>query len=346
MSVAARLVLVLAVSFTAVGCSAAESEPWTPPKAPEAETVTTFGRPVPTADYAKLEVAAQVRSVDPCALLDPGQFARFGTLRSAGPYDKLSDCVVRIDVPGSPAGADVQLDLVSYEPNPDEETVTIAGQTVVRTSHYGCGYKVPMEFGATEPSSEPTAVPDIVEVPPTPYLSISASGFPASTGGNCGVLRETIARILTAFVEDRVPRRSQSPTQLALADRSPCELLEHLPADVPAERFDVTTDPYDCEFWSGKNIIHMKFYLTSPRAARAPFDFEQAETIAGYLVLVQEDTKMPTDPRCTFRFSVGSAFDHDLPEQKHVQPVGQLSGSCEITRAMIPTALEVFGANR
>ncbi|WP_157171984.1 hypothetical protein [Nocardia higoensis] len=280
-------------------------------------------------------------------MLDPEYFRGLGTVISAGPDTQLEDCQIRVEIPGS-SGASIRVNLSSYEPYSDEETVTIAGETVaiVKHSGTGCDVKVPMRFRSSASSAEQTEVPDIVEVPPVPYLLLTALGFPASVGGNCGVIRETTIRILTMFAEDRVPLRSQSPAKLALADRSPCEILEHMPDNVPAERFDVTTEPYDCEWWSGKNIIHMTFLLTSPQGALRPYGEGQVvETIAGHPVLVETKTSLG-EQSCLFRFPVGPTYEHGMPEKDHVVSAGQLSGVCEVTRAIIPTALELFGVDR
>jgi hypothetical protein len=361
MSMVSRLAPVLVMSALLSGCSdSSSSRPWEPPAAPEAQTITTFGRPVPSADYAKLQAAGQVRSVDPCALINPDSLSRYGAVVTAGPRRALSECVVNVVIAGRRPTADVTVDLASEGPFPEDQSLVVAGETVVsdsiRTSGYSCGYQVPMRFRSPAgPQTETTAVPDIVELPPVPYMLVTASGFGSADGGDCAVAQGVIGGIVAAFAEERVPRRDQAPTRIALAERGPCELLDHFPQQYSAERFDVTTAPYHCRIWVDGEIVDLRFTTADADMAMRPISDRRVENIAGYPVLLSEDADWPGGSRCVFDFPVGSVFDGSRPgpaapssvrEDARVQPMGSLSGECPVTRALMPAALELFGANR
>lgn len=359
MSVLSRLLPVLMAPVVVAGCSFSSSEPWQPPEAPESQTFTTFGRPVPSGDYAKLQAADQVRSVDPCALLGPDRLARYGGIATVGPSRSLSECVINLAMAGSRALSVIEVDLSSNGPSSDDQTLDVAGETVaidnVLSSEFRCVYQVPMRFRSTAAAETTTAVPDIVELPPLPYMTISAENLVASRDANCRVAQEVVTDVITMFAEDRVPLRDQSQTRVALADRSPCALLEHFPADHPADRFDVTTEPYECQFWAGDDIIGMEFLVAPGDSAMNPVLNQRIENIAGHPVLVDENTTLPGDPTCYFSFPVGPVLDTYRPgapapewvrKQARVQSMGKLSGPCPIARELIPAALELFGANR
>lgn len=359
MSVRARSVSILMMCAALSACLPSAPEPWQPPAAPESQTVTTFGRDVPAGDHAKLQVAEQIRGVDPCALAEPDQLARYGTVAAVAPYYYLSECIVYVTTPGRELPSKVKIDLSTYDPLPDDERVQVAGETVVvdrtGTTDYSCGYRVPMRFRATAvPDSDTAEVPDIVELPPVPYLYVSASDFRAREG-NCGVAQDVVSRVVAAFAEDRVPRRDQSPARLALTDRSPCELLERFPDRHRPHRFDATAAPYDCQFWIGNEIVSMKFDVEYGDNPLRPVLDYRIETIAGYRVLVSDKVDSFGVRQCIFEFAVGPGFDGNRPgtdmsegfrKSARVQPMANLTGVCEITRDLIPAALELFGANR
>ncbi len=355
-----RVMSIVAASTLLSGCTGAVSSPWEPPAAPEAQTFTTFGRPVPSADYIKLQAAAQVRSVDPCGVLNPDSLSRYGPIMTVGPSRALSECVINIAVAGQSLPADIKLDLAANSPSPDDDTRTIAGETVafdtLLSTGYSCHYQVPMRFRSTEtPDTGPeTTVPDIVELPPVPYMSVAASSFDSVDGGDCRVAEEVIAEIVATFAEDRVPQRDQHTMGIPLAQRSPCELIEHFPPEFPAERFDVTTAPYECKAWVGGEIIGVRFQVGDGDTAMRPVSGQRAETIAGYPVLVSEDD-WPGGPKCVFNFAAGPIYDGVRPgtagpawvrDDARVQPTVQLNGPCSPARAVLPAALELFGANR
>ncbi|MFD4406689.1 hypothetical protein ACFWPH_28400 [Nocardia sp. NPDC058499] len=355
-----RLMSVVAVSALLSGCSGASSAPWEPPSAPEAQMVTAFGRPVPSGEHIKLQAAEQLRSVDPCGVLNLDSLSRLGEVMTAGPSRALSECVVNVAVAGQSLPGTVKVDLAANGPSPDDETLDIAGETVafdtLLSTGYSCHYQVPVKFPATPApmSGTETEGPDIVELPPVPYMSVSASNFRSVDGGQCAVAQEVVAGILTTFAEDRVPRRNRAPVGVPLAERSPCELMERFPSEFPVERFDATTAPYECKLWVGGEIVGVYFKAEDGDSAMRPVSGQRAETIAGYPVLASEDD-WPGGPKCVFNFAVGPVYDGSRPgsagpgwvrDDARVQPTAQVNGPCEPVRAVMPAALELFGANR
>lgn len=142
MSVLSRLLPVLMAPVVVAGCSFSSSEPWQPPEAPESQTFTTFGRPVPSGDYATLQAADQVRSVDPCALLGPDRLARYDGIATVGPSRSLSECVINLTMAGSRSLSVIEVDLSSNGPSSDDQTLDVAGETVaidnVLSSEFRC----------------------------------------------------------------------------------------------------------------------------------------------------------------------------------------------------------------
>ncbi|WP_040714143.1 hypothetical protein [Nocardia takedensis] len=357
MRVLGRVVPAVLTAVVVASCSGGEPPVWTPRPAPPEQSVEVFGRAVASADYAKLQTAEQVRSIDPCALLEPDQqLSRYGPIVSVSPWQGLAECVVRIAIPGNRVAADVTVDLDDSGPLSDEGAVVVAGETVhvdkVRTRGSSCGYRVPMRFpSSTAPVTDPatTVVPEVVELPPVPYLRVSTDYFPSSTGGACQVAGEVVGRIVAAFAQDRVPRRAQAVTRIGLAERSPCELLERFPDRYRPERFDVTTAPYECKFWAGDDIVGFSFAASAARSAMTPILDYHLETIQGYQVLAEDKVDVVGDRRCLFHFPVGASVDGNrvgADSSAHIQPRATLSGICEVTRAVLPAALELVGANR
>ncbi|MBF6454702.1 hypothetical protein [Nocardia cyriacigeorgica] len=306
-----------------------------------------------------MRVADQVRSVDPCALINPDALARYGRVVTTGPYIVISECVVRVKVPGQRLTATVTLDLAAYEPSEQDTPAVIAGESVamdsIRNSNYQCAYKVPMRFHSSAPDTTTTAVPDIEEVPPVPYLTVVVDSLSPQRDANCKVAGEVVTQVVAAFAENRVPRRDAARVRVPLTDRRPCELLEHLPDGFTVDRFDATTTPYECKFWSGNEILGASFTVTYGKRPMTPMSAEKIENFAGRPALVEEKDN-PLGPKdCYLRFPVGEAVDGVLPgaevteserSSARIQAMVKLSGSCASVRKLAPVAVELFGANQ
>jgi hypothetical protein len=346
MRVLPKLSKVLIPALLICGCAGTTPDPsqTTAPENSTSQAITTFARDVPPGDYIKLQVAEKIRSVDPCALIDTSQLAAYGVIGTVGPQHALSECVVELDRPGSRLTASVKVELNTNGPTTDDKVIDLAGERValdtVHLSSFGCTYQVPMRLGAPPATNQTSAAPDIVELPPETYMSVAVSEFADSQEGNCTVAREVITTILARFAENRVPQRDQAQIRIPLTDRAPCALLEHIPAGVRVERFDASTEPYECKFWVDGEIVTMEFAAERAEVAMRPVGDMRLDTIDGHSVLVSE-SEFAGDRMCDYRFSVGAP----VVDAGDIQSLGKLNGRCAATTQLISPALAVFDAN-
>lgn len=94
---------------------------------------------LPAAGLAPVLVVGDERDVDPCAVVDTGPLAVFGTPRSTpGPY--LSACTTTLQRPGSPAGSSIVADVFrgSDSGEGDDRRPLGAGYVVRRPASEGC----------------------------------------------------------------------------------------------------------------------------------------------------------------------------------------------------------------
>ncbi|MEU2042677.1 hypothetical protein [Nocardia niwae] len=351
--------IVLALAVTA--CS--QQVAGTPGPQP-ADASPTFGVRVPAGDRQKLDLAEQIRSVDPCGFFDQNRIsAVYGQISTLGPDARISTCEVgvlqfnRKQVPSR-----VTIDMASYPPTDDEGNKQIAGETVtidgVRTSHGNCAYKVPMRFPVRPTGG--AAAPDIVEVPTVAYVTVSSAGFTPDTLG-CQLVEETVTNIVTAFRDNKIPRRTNTQVDVPLTRRSPCELMQHLPAGLIVEKLEAETEPYECRFQLRKpgksqyftDMVSAGFKMVSADTAMKPFSTFVAAQVDGKPVLIDRDTAVG-EPRCSVWFAAGPVVDTYRPgapatastkNAARWQPIVTLLGPCRVTDTVTPAALKLFGAN-
>ncbi|MFE3444993.1 hypothetical protein ACFXNW_18330 [Nocardia sp. NPDC059180] len=267
--------------------------------------------------------------------------------------------MVRVMIPGQRLTSTVTINLAANEPSERDTPAEIAGESVaidwLRDLDFECAYKVPMRFHSSTQDTSTSAVPDIEEVPPVPYLTVDVDSFSNQRDANCKVAAEVVTDVVTAFAENRVPRRDNARVRVPLTDRRPCELLEHLPEGFTVDRFDATTTPYECKFWSGNEILGASFVVTYGGRPMTPLGEEKVENFSGRPALVEEKDNPFGAKDCYLRFPVGPAVDGVLPgaEVKEsvrtsatIQAMVKLSGSCPSVRKLAPDAVELFGANQ
>lgn len=336
--------LLLGVAALAGCAPPPPDEPLRKPAPPNRPQVT-YGVTVPSGDFQKLQVADQARAIDPCGLIDRERLAVHGQIATVGPDFEFGDCSVGVALPErARLLARVSIDLSVGEPgSKDTQTRQIAGETVfvdgLRTDSLQCVYRVPLHFRAAEPAAG-GAVPDVVEVPAVQYARVSAFAFDPER--DCGIAEEVTASLLDAVKHNRLPRRDQATVRLPLAERSPCELMSKLPAGISVSRFDVQTDPYDCDFTVDgdgasqllSNMVSVSFRLVGADDALVPIRDGQ---------------------HCNLAFPVGPILDTYQPgtraSQSEIngarkQVVVRMSGPCPVLDRLAPIAAETFGANR
>ncbi|MGY2116590.1 hypothetical protein ACW9HR_22020 [Nocardia gipuzkoensis] len=319
---------------------------------------------VPTADRQKLDLAEQLRSVDPCAFFDQEKVSTgYGQISTLGPESRLGTCQVGLlQFNRKQVLSSVSIDMSSYPPTDDEVTKQIAGETVtvdrVRNSYGDCAYKVPMRFPSRATAA--ATVPDIVEVPPLAYATVSSAGFTPDALG-CQLVEETVANIVTAFRESRIPRRDHALVDVPLTRRSPCEVMQHLPPGLTVAKLDAETAPYDCRFQLKKpgasqyitDLVSVGFTLSSADRAMKPFAAFVPAQVGGKPVLIDRNTKVG-EPICSVRFPAGPVIDTYRPgapatqstkNAARWQAIVSLQGPCRVTDAATPAAMDLFGAN-
>lgn len=325
----------------------------------------TFGVSVPAGDRQKLDLAEQIRSVDPCGFFDQEKIsAGYGQISTLGPDARISTCEVGLlQFNRKQVLSHVTIDMASYPPTNDEVNKQIAGETVtvdgVRNSYGNCAYKVPLRFPAVRAASG-AAVPDIVEVPTVAYATVSSAGFTPDTLG-CQLVEETVTNIVTAFRDNKLPRRDNTQIDVPLTRRSPCELMQHLPAGLTVAKLDAEAEPYECRFQLRKpggsqyltDMISVGFRLNSADTAMKPSSTFAAAQVSGKPVLIDRDTAVG-EPRCSVWFAAGAVVDTYRPgapatastkNAARWQPMVSLQAPCRVTDAVTPAALTLFGAN-
>ncbi|WP_435591953.1 hypothetical protein [Nocardia sp. bgisy118] len=329
-----------------------------PPNRPQA----AYGVMVPSGDFQKLQVADQVRAVDPCGLIDRERLAARGQIATVGPDFAFGDCAVGVALPErARLLARVSIDLSVGEPgSKDTETRQIAGETVlvdgIRNDHLQCVYLVPLYFPASPPAAG-AAVPDVIEVPAVQYARVTAFMF--SPDRNCGIADEVTASLLGAVKENRLPRRDQATVRLPLAERSPCELMSELPTGFSVSKFDAEIEPYECYFTvkgaeagpSGKTVS-VSFQLDDADNALLPIRDQRLIDVGGHPALREQDVMTNS---CSLEFPVGPVVDSYLPgtrasqseiDGSRKQVIVRVSAACPVLDRLAPIAATTFGANR
>ncbi|MFR9753939.1 hypothetical protein ACL02S_23270 [Nocardia sp. 004] len=320
---------------------------------------------VPAGDRQKLDVAEQVRSVDPCGFFDQARISTYGQISTLGPsMSSIGSCEVgflQADEGRRYYLSHVIVDMDSYPPNDDDPSKQIAGETVtidgVRSSDGDCAYKVPLRFPVS--AAESSQNPDIIEVPTLSYASVRAALItPAALG--CELVENTVTNMVTMFRENRIPRR-EALVDVPLPQRSPCELMQHLPSKYTVDKFDAETQPYDCKFFLksgseifGNDLVSVGFRLHDADRAMATFGSFESAQIAGKPVLIDRNTAVG-EPQCAIRFPAGAVVDGYRPgtpatestkSAARSQPMVALRAQCRVTDDLAPIAMELFGANK
>ncbi len=320
-----------------------------------------FGVTVPDGDAQKLRVAEEIRATDPCGFFDQDRIGEVGRIDVLGPTYSLSECEIGfLQYDRREFLSHLTIEMDTPPPEAGEPTRQIAGEaiTVDTNSSGDCSYKVPMRF-AVKPSSS-GQVPDVEEVPTVAYAKVSSAAVsPAELG--CQLVEETVASIVDAFREQRIPRRDQSVADVPLADRSPCELLPHMPNEYTVIKFDAGTAPYECnvtfEAASSQAAFNADRVMIDLRLSRAetalePFGNQTLGQVAGVPALIGvRDPVANEEPRCSVHIPVGPTIDASLPDnpksdRSHWQSrvtVGIWS-VCRVTDVLGPIAVKVFGA--
>ncbi|MEV0297049.1 hypothetical protein [Nocardia sp. NPDC050710] len=318
---------------------------------------------VPAGDAQKLQVADQVRTVDPCGLFDRDRLATYGQIAYVGPENSVDDCSIGVMPSGRPRLlARATIALAGTPPSPEEtDTRQIAGETVVidhiRNRDTSCTYKVPLRLPASAPTNN-VAIPDVVEVPAVQYAMVQGFGFPTSAL-NCQVATETTAAVISALRDNRIPRRDRSAIQVPLTNRSPCELTAKLPIGYAISSFDAQTQPYTCSFKvdgldAGRygTTITADFQLRDAAHVLEPRFGQRLVSVEGYPA-IREETSTES---CLVTFPVGPVVDSYLPGTpasqseidgaRHQVVVRLYASTCPVADRLASIAAELFGANR
>ncbi|WP_280393545.1 hypothetical protein [Nocardia brasiliensis] len=325
-----------------------------------------FGVTVPPGDRQKLDLAEQLRTIDPCGFFDQPKIATYGQISTLGPDMTISGCRIGfLQNDRQQLHSKVVIELEGNPPSGSRTTTKqIAGETVTidpeRAFDGDCAYRVPLRFPANSIGKQ--AHPDIVEVPAAAYAFVRTMGFTPVTFG-CQVAEETVATIVTSVREQRIPRRDRPLVAVPLTERSPCELMGHLPPALHVLKLDAEVTPYECRFTvnlpaatgpRADDLVRVTFTPAGAGAAMTPVAGYRIDQIAGTPVLTKRETFGLT-PVCYAEWPVGPVVDGYRPgtpatdgaiKSARIQVMVKVSGNCAVTDSLVPSAIELFGANR
>ncbi|MFI7666251.1 hypothetical protein [Nocardia sp. NPDC049526] len=314
-----------------------------------------------TDDRQKLEVAQKIRAVDPCAFFNEDTISAHGVIATLGPDSTVGDCEISFwqsEQRLLSSKITVDLDGPGLAPSSEDTSKQIAGETVAvdthRDSNGNCAYKVPLRFPAQDSGS--SGNPGATGAAPLAYASVSSwSVEPAALG--CELVEAAVTNMVTAFRENRIPRRDNALLDVPLARRSPCELLQHLPLGYEFQRIDAKTDPYSCTSFlvspdtkGFSRALSVEFDVAQHDRAMTPNSDWKAAQVNGRAALVSRDSGK--EPTCTVIFPVGPVVDGYRPGAPEVsqilgrkQVLVQVMARCEFTDDLVPVAMDLFGAN-
>lgn len=344
------------------GCSQAQSGvPRAAEPIPTSAAPKTFGVTVSTDDRQKLEVAEKIRAVDPCAFFGEDTVSAHGVIATLGPETSVGDCEISFwqnEQRLLSSKITVDLDGPGLAPSAEDTSKQIAGETVAvdtrRGSNGDCAYKVPLRFPAQDSGS--AGNPGATVAAPLAYASVSSSSVkPAALG--CQLVEATVTNIVTAFRDNRIPRRDNAMVDVPLARRSPCELMQHLPLGYEFERINAETDPYSCTSFlvspdtkGFSRALSVKFDVAQEDRAMTPNEDWKAAQVNGKAALISRDSGK--EPTCTVIFPVGPVVDGYRPGAPEVsrilgrkQVLVQVMALCKFTDDLVPVAMDLFGAN-
>ncbi len=347
-----RLLLVLLVLVLA-GCS--PSKGGTPQATPSTGPLphTDFGVPLPDEARRHLELAEQLRTLDPCALIDTAALTSYGTPQVLTTQLTLTGCTVKVRTAASDLLAQVSVTVAGHGNSASAKTAqsfTIEGISlpVNAGSVPGslCGFTVPIGFWPKPAVRQPQSPVD-----PVGYLSVDARFFGDTT---CDVAKRATATVIDAFRGNRIPRRDHARVPVPLTDRSPCELTARLPQGYSVTSFAPAWDPVQCSFSVEKAAAHtvrqavnVTFALQNPENVLRPSGPQRVEQIAGHPVLFQE----AGGNACQIVAPVGAPVSSVALTQPPVEPdrhqaVLAVDAQCSVLDDLAPIALDLFGANR
>ncbi|WP_433574191.1 hypothetical protein [Nocardia brasiliensis] len=325
-----------------------------------------FGVKVPSGDRQKLDLAEQLRSIDPCGFFDQAKIATYGQISTLGPDMTISGCRIGfLQNDRQQLHSKVVVELEGTPPRSSGTTTKqIAGETVTidpeRAFDGDCAYQVPLRFPVESVGAQPNS--DVVEVPAVAYAFVRTMGFTPVPFG-CQVAEETVANIVIAFREQRIPRRDRPLVAVPLTERSPCELMSHLPPALHVLKLDAEVTPYECRFTvnlpeatgpRAGDLVRVTFAPTGAGAAMTPVAGYRLDQIAGKPVLTKRET-FGLAPVCYAEWPVGPVVDGYRPgtpatdgaiKSARIQVMVKVSGNCAVTDSLVPSAIDLFGANR
>ncbi|MEV5650256.1 hypothetical protein AB0L57_18570 [Nocardia sp. NPDC052254] len=343
-----RLMLVLLVLVLA-GCSQPKGG------APQAVTAlphTDFGIPLADEGKRNLELAEQLRTLDPCALIDTAALASYGSPQ-VSTTPAITSCTLKVRGPDADLLAQVSVTVAGHGNSASAATAqTHRIEGLALPVNAGsvpgslCGFTVPVGFSPKPAVREPQSPAD-----PVGYLSVDARFFGDAT---CDVAKRATASVITAVRDNRIPRRDHARIPVPLTDRSPCELTAHLPQGYSVTSFRPGWDPSQCSFGvasAGARIdrpaVNVTFALQNPDNVLHPTGGQRVEQIAGHPVLVQE----AGGNACQIVAPVGAPVASVALTEPPVEPeqhraVVAVDAQCSVLDDLAPVALDLFGAAR
>ena len=345
-----RLLPVLLILVSA-GCSSSND------RAPQGVTSdplphTDFGIALTEEDRQSLELAEQLRSVDPCGLIDRAGLASGGRPEVMTVQDSIFGCTVKVRTATAGLLGRVSVTMAgssASSPSDQAETVRIEGMPIP-VSHGPdsiCGFSLPVSFSPKPAVQEPQSVTD-----PVGYVNIEAAAFDNAT---CDVAKETTASVIEAFRSDRIPRRDHAQIRIPLTDRSPCELVTRLPKHYSVLSFAPTAEPSYCAFdiedtasQSGGGHIAVHFVLREANDVMRPPPGTQTIEQADGSPVPSRDFG---NDNCRIVAPVGPsvesvALTQPPAETGEYRAVLALDGRCSVLDAIAPVARDLFGADR
>lgn len=286
-------------------------------------SIETFGLTLDQKTVSELEIASELRELDPCALVDTDVATKLGELRlEPAPLYDLADCTVAVG--SNPAPLNNTLIRLSFDTSTyldEEDKEKVGGATVYKgySTSTDCSYAFPIELPLKEhykPASGHKSKP-----------VISASVSDAVGVDPCDIARQILKKPID--YAKSLPARDPADPWTRLANAHPCAVARVLPHAVGATTVE-SNSPFEC------TIDHE----TNERAVWFGSRRKADSTGTGFTVVHKDGFELnvvdnhDTDGTCVAFYSTDDEIDLNLPGKDRtadgiVYPTIRVNAKCD-----------------
>lgn len=283
------------------------------------------GRPVSSLDRAELEIAAAVRSIDPCVVLNERALGRFGDVIAHGPVGDLSTCHAEIVSPGAspvtPVWVEVSLGVL--EPRAEMGAV----ETVAGTEVRGAAVTIPGSCALYFPLAPYLSVAHADSDATKRWGYVSYLGPGPSVCADARVVTESVLAVLESG--DAVADEQAGERAIPLSEQDPCRVVEIL--ETHALTFGPGARPYECRISAGNGSEASVGFALTPMPAVSPGGLDEVE-LGGRRILHFQDAMF-----CNYYFYPGEVFDNNDPSSPAGERVKSANRLTAVVNASAPS---------